>query len=345
MIASYRPGRLLRLVRNPRFRVWSEDAQPQGYPDAIVWKLGHAPAAQARAVEAGNGDFSGDSAGFSPSLITELETRYASQLRQNPVPRTTYMFLNTRVPPFDDVRVRRAVNYAVDRMSVVRAVGGPNFAQPTCQFLPPGFPGYRPYCPFTVRPGASGTWSGPDLARARRLVAESGTRGASVTVWIPSNPRLGSHAREGTVAVPLLKQLGYHARAKHLGGDYYAKAGDSRLKVQAGVQSWGADFPAPWNFFFLLSCRSFVRGTGTNPNYAEFCDPQIDRQITRARALEATDPALASSLWTRIDHEVVDQAPVVPLVNPKQVDFLSRRVGNYQYSPQWGVLLDQLWVR
>jgi len=67
--------------------------------------------------------------------------------------------------------------------------------------------------------------------------------------------------------------------------------------------------------------------------------------ITRARALEVTDPALASSLWTRVDREVVDQAPVVPLVNPKQVDFLSGRVGNYQYSPQWGVLLDQLWVR
>jgi len=99
--------------------------------------------------------------------------------------------------------------------------------------------------------------------------------------------------------------------------------------VRAGVQSWGADFPAPLDFFFLLSCRSFVRGTGSNPNFSEFCDPQIDRQITRARALEVTDPALASSLWTRIDREVVDQAPVVPLVNPKQVDFLSRRVGNY----------------
>jgi len=345
MVARYRRGRFLKLVRNPFFRLWSQDAQPDGYPDAIVWKLGNAPTAQARAVEAGKGDLAFDGAGFSPSLIADLETRYASQLRDNPIPRTTYMFLNARVSPFDDIHVRRALNYAVDRASVVRALGGSDFAQPTCQFLPPGFPGYRPYCPYTVRPGPSGTWSGPDLAKARRLVAESGTQGASVTVWIPSDPKNGGRAREGTVAVPLLQQLGYRARAKHLGGDYYAKAGDSRLKVQAGVQSWGADYPAPLDFFFLLSCRSFVRGTGSNPNFSEFCDPQIDRQITRARALEVTDPALASSLWTRIDREVVDQAPVVPLVNPKQVDFLSRRVGNYQYSPQWGVLLDQLWVR
>jgi len=71
------------------------------------------------------------------------------------------MFLNTRLPPFNDVRVRRALNYAVDRESVVRAVGGQDFAQPTCQFLPPGFAGYRPYCPFTIRPAAGVDWSGP----------------------------------------------------------------------------------------------------------------------------------------------------------------------------------------
>jgi peptide/nickel transport system substrate-binding protein len=105
------------------------------------------------------------------------------------------------------------------------------------------------------------------------------------------------------------------------------------------------DYPAPWDFVFLVSCRTFVPNTGNNVNFSEFCDRKIDRQITQARALETTDPALASALWSRIDHELVDQAPVVPLVNPKQVDFLSQRVRGYQYNPQWHVLLDQLWVR
>ena len=338
MIANYRRGRFVKLVRNARFRPWSQDAQPEGYPDKITWKLGVGPVAQVRAVERGRSDVA--FSGVPPTLIGEVETQYASQVHESPLRRTTYMFLNTRVPPFDDVRVRRAVSYAADRAAVVRELGGPARAQPTCQFLPPGFRGYQPYCPFTVQPAPSGVWSGPDLTRARRLIAASGTTGAPVTVWIPRN-----REAEGTFAVSLLKQLGFRARANHLGWDYYAKAGDSRLKVQAGVQSWIADYPAPWDFVFLVSCHTYVPGTGNNPNFSEFCDRKIDRQITRARALETTDPALSSFLWSRIDREIADEAPVVPLVNPKQVDFLSERVGNYQYNPQWGVLLDQLWVR
>ena len=251
------------------------------------------------------------------------------------------MFLNTRVPPFDDVRVRRAVSYAADRAAVVREswrTGSCAADLPIPATRLPRLPALLPV--HWPQPAPSGVWSGPDLTRARRLIAASGTTGAPVTVWIPRN-----REAEGTFAVSLLKQLGFRARANHLGWDYYAKAGDSRLKVQAGVQSWIADYPAPWDFVFLVSCHTYVPGTGNNPNFSEFCDRKIDRQITRARALETTDPALSSFLWSRIDREIADEAPVVPLVNPKQVDFLSERVGNYQYNPQWGVLLDQLWVR
>jgi peptide/nickel transport system substrate-binding protein len=67
-------------------------------------------------------------------------------------------------------------------------------------------------------------------------------------------------------------------------------------------------------------------------------------RIERALTAQATDPEAARGLWERIDRQIVDQAPWVPLVNPKVVDVLSKRVGNYQYNP-YGVLIDQLWVR
>ena len=88
----------------------------------------------------------------------------------------------------------------------------------------------------------------------------------------------------------------------------------------------------------FFSCRAFS-------NFSEFCDRRIDAQIQRALALQTTDPYLANQLWARIDREIVDDAPAIPLYTLKEIDIVSRRVGNYQDNPQWGVILDLLWVR
>ena len=67
--------------------------------------------------------------------------------------------------------------------------------------------------------------------------------------------------------------------------------------------------------------------------------------MQHAERLQSTDARSASAVWASAERRIVDEAPLLPLANPKQVDVVSRRVGNYQYNPQWGVLLDQLWVR
>jgi peptide/nickel transport system substrate-binding protein len=84
------------------------------------------------------------------------------------------MLMNVRSPPFEDERARQALNYAVDRREVAELAGGAEVARPTCQVLPPGFPGYRPRCRYTVNPNPAGTWTAPDLAMAKRLIRESG---------------------------------------------------------------------------------------------------------------------------------------------------------------------------
>ena len=76
------------------------------------------------------------------------------------------------------------MNFALDRGRIVDIFGGEAAARPTCQQLPPNFPGYKPYCPYTLNPGpgGEGSWTGPDMDEAQRLVRHSGTAGSRVTV-------------------------------------------------------------------------------------------------------------------------------------------------------------------
>ena len=334
MIVRYRPNHLIDLRRNPYFHEWSQAAQPDGYTDRIEFEIGGSPDKAVGDVIGAKADaFSTVQSQTPPSAsrIAEVRTQHASQVHTNPQPGTIALFLNTRVPPFNRLDVRRALNYAADRAAAVRVEGGPDVAQATCQILPPHFQGYRPYCP-------EGT--APDRAKAQALITASGTRGMKVTFWNWSD--LGSL---GPYAVKLLRSLGYRVSTKEQKTPDLAY--DSRTQAQIGTIEWISDYPTASGFFnIILTCASFVPANAVrNSNAAEFCDPQIDREIKQALSEQLTNPEAAGALWQQVDRQTVDQAPWVPLVNPKVVDVLSKRVGNYQYSPAFGMLFDQLWVR
>jgi peptide/nickel transport system substrate-binding protein len=348
-VASFVPKKRVVLVRNQRFDEWSAAAQPGGFPDQIVFDARKDSAAQLRAVERGRADVT---ANWPPDRLNELTTRYTEQLHVDTAARTFFMFMNTRVPPFDQLDVRRAVNFAIDRAALIRAFHSPGQLQPSCQVLPPNFPGYEPYCPYTLNASATGagTWTAPDLARAERLVKNSGTRGTKVMVWGFRDPVLGKTSVDvAHYVASVLGRLGYRASVKVIPNgvaSYFSAVLDSRNRAQIGSNAWIADYPAPSAFIKqLFSCGSFTPNDPEQPNASEFCNPRIDSQIKRALRLQATDQAAANHLWTTIDREVTDEAPIVSAAAFKSLVFVSKRVGNYQFNPQWGLLVDQLWVR
>jgi peptide/nickel transport system substrate-binding protein len=268
----------------------------------------------------------------------------------DPAGATFALVVNTRVAPFDRLAVRQALNYAIDRNRIARLTGCSLTAQPTCQVLAPTLPGYRPYCPYTLDPSPSGSWTAPDFAKAERLISGSGTRGTKVTLLLVTPPSADAATlRVGRYVVSVLNRLGYQASLKVITNPTTVGLGvlsDSSKRPQIGWFTWFQDQPTPSNFIEpLLTCRAFVPRSPDNLNVAEFCNRRIDAQIARASALQARDPAAAGELWSRIDHELVDRAPWVPLYNPRTVTVLGPRVGNYKYHPFWNVLLDQLWVR
>jgi YVTN family beta-propeller protein len=343
-IDAFDPGRGGRLSRNPHFRSWSEDARPDGFPDEIAFSMVRHRRTAVSAVRRGRADVVQVAGGAAEDLalrdLRALAVADASHLHSAVTPHTEYIFLNVRRPPFDDIRVRQAFNLAVDRRRVV-ALLGTRLGQLTCQIVPPGLPGYEPVCPYTREPSAAGVWTGSDLARARELVAKSGTAGARIDLW----GGVGWSEDVVRYAAQVLRRLGYRARARFQPdvGRYFAFILDPRNAVQAGYAGWIADFLTSSNFIApSFSCdRRALRGAHTfNPS--QFCDSRLDALVNRAMAMEGSS---ANELWAEADRRVVRAAPIVPLVNRRGVLLVSDRVGNVQQHLQLGPLLDQLWVR
>jgi peptide/nickel transport system substrate-binding protein len=344
-VASYDPLRGVRLVRNRRFHVWSQDARPDGFADEIAVRFDGAKA-QVAAVERGAADVDVVSGAFGEGLsaarVRALATRHPGQVHTNAAAELDYMFLNVHTAPFNDVRVRRAINYATDRRTTAELAGAPELAQSTCQILPPGHAGYTPSCRYTLSPNTAGTWIAPDLETAHRLIEQSGTRGMKVTVWTFKAKR-----KIGRYFAKLLERLGYRS-ALRVAPDFYAHLAvvrDPRTRAQMGIQGYAADHAAASTMMAPFACRSVPSAEPEpvpNQNDSEFCDSEIEARIKKARA--ARDPR-AKQLWQGVYSRLAEAAPAVPFVNHRNVALVSRRVGNYQYHPLWGTLLDQLWVR
>ena len=320
-IAEYNPARTLRLERNPDFRLWSEDAQPKGYPDRIEYSYGLEDEAEVTQVENDQADWMMDS----PPLdrFAELGADYAQRVHTDPELALWFLPMNLHEKPFDDPRVRQAVNLAVDRTAAVKLFGGPNLAAPSCQILPPGLPGYAPYCPFKH-----------DLAQARALVAASGTAGQVVTLVIDTT---AVQRALGTYVQSVLQQLGFQAKLHVLSGNVqFTYIQNTANHVQISLTPWYADYPGASDFLpVLFGCAAFHPDSDSSINIPGLCDKALDARMAAARVQD----------WAAIDRAVTDTAAAAVLLNPRYLNVTSSRVQNFLYHPQYHWLMAQSWVQ
>lgn len=338
--ASYNPNKQLVLKRNPYFKQWSKDAQPAGYPDQITQSFGLTVEAQITAIENGQADWTLESP--PADRLNEMGTKFASQTHVETLTAFWYAPMNTNLAPFNNVKARQAVNFAIDRNALVKIFGGPKLATPSCQVLPPGFPGHVDYCPYTKNPGAR--WSAPDVAKAKQLVKESGTAGQKVTV-LSSDDEVNKAV--GVYLQSVLNQIGYKASVKPISGNiFFTYVQNTKNKVQINVQQWYQDYPAASDFLnILFGCDSFHPGSDSSINIAGFCDKKIDAEMKDALKTALTDEAAANKEWAKIDKQVTDASPMATMFTPKHIDFVSKRVGNFTFSKQFYWLVSQSWVQ
>jgi peptide/nickel transport system substrate-binding protein len=326
------------LVRNNRFHEWSAAAQPLGYPDTLEFTRHSIDGGQVAVPNQVIAATDWALLHGTPDLAA-LRARFGARVRTSAAVGTQFLALNTSGRPFNDVRVRRAVAYAIDRAAVLAEWAFPGTV--ACQLLPPTIPSYQPYCPYTLHP-REGTWDGPDIATAQDLVRAAGARGVSVSVWAPPGMK--------TAFASIVRSMRTIKLDAHLhvvtGTDYFpamVKAANVG-RAQAMFDGWIADYPAASNFFDTeLTCDSFVVRGGSN--VGRFCDPAYDRVVTTAERLQSKDPAAAAAEWVRLDRMTSDLSPIVPLVTPVRIDVVSTRLRNVQSNAGVGALFDQAWVR
>src|SRR6516165_5306316 len=345
MWKSYNPNTEAVLVRNPFFHVWSAQAQPAGNPNEIIEKYGLLVSDEVTQVQNGSANevFDGDQ--IPSDQLSQLNSpKYASQVHVNTLTADWYFALNTRRPPFNNVLARQAINYAANRAAYVKIAGGPSLAVPTCQILPPNYPSYAPYCPYTA--GSDHTkWTAPDIAKAKQLVQQSGTAGMKVVVNSATDETSKALALQ---MVSDLNKIGYKASTQLLTGSIqypFVQNSNNIHKWNVAWSAWYQDYPVPSDFLnVLLGCGTIHPNSDASPNIAAFCDQSIQSKINQAESMEATDPTGAAKLWTEIDQADTNAAPWVDMYNPKQIDFLSSNVHGYLWNPQWYILIDRLWL-
>lgn len=306
--------------RNP---AWAKDNGPRmpqvpdGHIDRIEVSVIRYIGAELRGVLSGRFDWMQNP--VPAGQFQQLRRRYeGSQLQVHKTLSTYYFWFNTTKPPFDDVRVRRAVNYAVDANALALIYGGQ--LAPSHQILPPGMPGYHR---FNLYPY--------DMAKARRLLAAADPRDRELTVWT-SNESPNTEATEYFVGQ--LRKLGFRVHLKIVSAfSYFVAIGKrSTPNLDAGWSDWFQDYPHPDDFFGPLLSGSTILPIYNN-NFAQIDVPSLNAEVSKLSTLPLGPST--ERRYAALDRSYMKLAPWVPFGVRTLTTFVSSRVDlrKVVYSP------------
>jgi len=305
MIKSYAPNKQAIVVRNPNFDASMFGGNvPAGNPDKMTIDIIGDDTVALQRVISGQDDY--DFHQIPPDRLASTQQKYGSQIKVYTPANTYYFFMNTKVAPFDNLKVRQAVEYAINREALVRIYGG--LAQPTENVLPPTYPQYQKLNLYPY-----------NLAKAKALIAASGQKGASVTVW---NHDRGTDPKATAYLTDVLNSIGLKATDKVINSAvYWTTVGNQATKAQIGFADWFQDYPHPLDWFDVLLNGERITPTHNN-NYANFDDKAVNAKIDALKK----QPSLTSSVntqWAAVDKMVMEQAPWAPFMNRQFTDFFN----------------------
>jgi peptide/nickel transport system substrate-binding protein len=324
MISSYVPQGQIVLVRNPNFHQWSPNI-PGGHLDEIKVTIG--VNADQAVNEIADGQLDWYFEAVAPDRLAELKARYRSQLHTFNPEEVWFFTLNTRKPPFNNLMVRQAVNYATNRTALVKIFGGQGAASES--IVPKGIGGYvgTDFYPY-------------NLAKAKRLVAQSHTKGMAVTVWGADFDPIPQAVQ---YMASVLDSLGYKASVKTLSASvYYDTMGSEKTDPQISWNNWGEDFPDAEDFIDTQLNGENITSVGNN-NESNLNVPSLNHAIDAARLMPVGPRRTAA--WARLNTEIsTKQAPMVVYMDSVLPKFVSPKLRGLVFNGTYYELLPSMWL-
>jgi peptide/nickel transport system substrate-binding protein len=286
------------------------------YLDEIDFKIGAEPLTALLQLQKGDVDIVGD--GIPPAKFLQVmsDPVESKLVVQAPQLETSYLTMNVNMKPLTDVRVRQAINMAINKARIVKIINGR--AEIANQPLPPGMPGYDP--------NFKGYPYDPD--KAKELLKEANydtSQSMDLDVYnTDPNPRIAQAIQQDLAAV------GIKVNIKSLDQSVIISAGGTPNTVPliwSGGMAWIADFPDPSDFYWpILGCTGAVKGGW---NWSWYCNKDIEAEAAKADAMVSPDQADArAKLWSQIFDKIMTQdAPWVPVFNEKRYTIHTDRIG------------------
>lgn len=302
------PGQRIVLERN-------KDYHRQGVPylDKLTFEFGQDPTVAVLRLKKGEVDIVGD--GIPPAQFAEVMADPANKdlVAAGEQLHTGYLTMNVTTPPFDNVKVRQAVNMAINKDRIVRLIN--NRGAPATQALPPAMPGYNP----------DNKGYPHDPEGAKKLLAEAGTPEIATELYamnVDPNPRIAQAIQQDLAAVGIKAEIRSLAQAEVIAAGGAGKA----PMIWSGGMAWIADFPDPANFYYgILGCAGAVEGGW---NWSKYCNKELDARAAKADAMVKSDQAEQRILeWRTLFDDVLKDAPWAPIFNEKRFTYHSARLG------------------
>jgi peptide/nickel transport system substrate-binding protein len=322
-IVKSEPGRGWSYDRNPQWKKNNAKLMPDlpsGHVDKINIRVVRNPSTQVNEVERGSSDWMETT--IPSDLYNKVKEKYeGTQFRVEPTISNYFFWMNTKKAPFNDLKVREAVNYALNGAAMEKIYAGSLKA--IQQILPPGMPGYKK---LDLYPH--------NMAKAKKLIAEANPSDRNITVWTDNE---SPNNEAGAYYEGVLNKLGFNAKLKEVNAeDYFTLIGNkSTPNLDTGWVDWFQDYPHPNDFFQPLLAGESILPVG-NSNFAQINDPKLNAKIKKLGE-EPLGPKQEAE-YAALDREYMELAPWAPYGTRTVSTFVSSAIdlGSVVFNPTFG---------